>query len=248
MKFEIEIETKRLIFDSDLHGLSIRGTEYLSGREGVLIYDQTRGLAADKVELQMSTNTSTLIPALRVLGIPYPPYFDERPVVESQNDITFYWKPSQLAAFYNRYSTDELDYADREPVIRRAVEFLVSNPQTLPLQEEFLSRMLEPVRLLGFYQGFPIFDGSTGFARLLSRLGIHLDIETVMISTPLDKYEGDIYELAESLAQATGLDYSKKKNRVIFPKEARLLKLLGQSEDRASAPVEDAGAEDPKQT
>jgi hypothetical protein len=87
--------------------------------------------------------------------------------------------------------------------------------------------MLEPVRLLGFYQGFPIFDGAAGFAKLQSRLGIHLDPEAIMISTPLDKYEGDIYELAEALAQQTGLDYSKKKNRVIFPKDVRLLKILG---------------------
>ena len=175
----------------------------------------------------MSTNTSTLIPALQVLGIPYHHYFDERPVVESQNDITFYWKPSRLAAFYNRFSTDELDYADREPVIRRAVEFLISNDQALPLPEEHLARMQEPVRLLGFYQGFPIFDGSTGFAKLQSRLGIHLDPEAVMISTPLDRYEGDIYELADALAQETGLDYSKKKNRVIFPRDDQLLKILG---------------------
>ena len=192
-----------------------------------MIYDQTRGLQADEVELQMSTNTSTLIPALRTLGIPYPPYFDDRQVVESQNDITFYWKPSKLAAFYNQYSTDELDYAGREPLIREAVDFLASNPQTLALPEEFLARMLEPSRLLGFYQGFPIFDGSTGFAKLQSRLGIHLDPETVMISTPLDKYEADVYELAEGLAAETGLDYSKKKNRVIFPKDDRLLKALG---------------------
>lgn len=216
-----------MIFDSDLRGLRIEGTEYLSGRDGVLIYDQTRDRQAEDVELQMSTNTSTLIPAFRTLGIPYAPYFDEREVVESQNDITFYWKPSQLAAFYNRFSTDELDYADREPVIRDAVGFLTANPQTLPLPEEFLSRMLEPVRLLGFYQGFPIFDGSTGFARLLSRLGIHIDSETVMISTPLEKYEADVYELAEGLAAKTGLDYSKKKNRVLFPKDESLLKVLG---------------------
>ena len=228
MQFEIVLNSKRLIFDSDLHGLRLSGREYLSGRDGVLIYDQTRDLPqAAQVELQMSTNTSTLIPALRALGIPYASYFDERPVVESQNNITFYWKPSRLAAFYNRYSTDELDYAGREPVIRQAVAFLVSHPQALPLPEEFLQRMQEPARLLGFYQGFPIFDGSTGFAKLQSRLGIHLDSEAVMISTPLDKYEGDVYELAEALARETGLDYSKKKNRVIFPKEASLLKLLG---------------------
>jgi len=227
MRFEIELDAGRLIFDSDLHGLRVHGTEYLAGRDGILIYDQTRNVHADEVELQMSTNTSTLIPALRALAIPYAPYFDERPVVESQNNITFYWKPSRLAAFYNRYSTDELDYLDRGPVIRQAVEFMTAHPQALPLPEEFLSRMREPVRLLGFYQGFPIFDGATGFAKLQSRLGIHIDSEAVMISTPLDKYEGDLYELAEGLAQQTGLDYSKKKNRVIFPKDGRLLKLLG---------------------
>jgi hypothetical protein len=227
MRFEIERGPKRLIFDSDLRGLRVKGIEYNSGRDGVLIYDQTRDLQADEVELQMSTNTSTLIPALKTLGIAYHPYFDENEVVESQNDITFYWNPSKLAAFYNRFSTDELDYAAREPVIRQAVVFLASNNQTLPLPEELLERMLEPPRLLGFYRGFPIFDGSTGFAKLQSRLGIHLDPEAVMISTPLDKYEGDVYELAGHLGRETGLDYSKKKNRVIFPKDERLLQLLG---------------------
>jgi hypothetical protein len=59
--------------------------------------------------------------------------------------------------------------------------------ETRPLPEELLSRMLEPSRLLGFYQGFPIFDGSTGFAKLQSRLGIHLDAEPGIISTPLEK-------------------------------------------------------------
>lgn len=230
MRFEIDLGSKRLIFVSDLRGLRIQGTEYLSGRDGVLIYDQTEGVQSDEAELQMSTNTSTLIPALRSLGIPYTSYFDERQVVESQNEITFYWKPSKLAAFYNRFSTDELDYADREPVIRQAVEFLTSSQKTIPLPEELLKRMLETSRLLGFYQGFPIFDGSTGFAKLQSRLGIHVDAESVMISTPLDKYEGDVYELAEHLASETGLDYSKKKNRVIFPKEALLLRLLGLEE------------------
>jgi hypothetical protein len=227
MRFEIERGPKRLIFDSDLRGLRVKGIEYNSGRDGVLIYDQTRDLQADEVELQMSTNTSTLIPALKTLGIAYHPYFDEKEVVESQNDITFYWNPSKLAAFYNLFSTDELDYAARELVIRQAVEFLASNNQTLPLPEELLERMLEPPRLLGFYRGFPIFDGSTGFAKLQSRLGIHLDPEAVMISTPLDKYEGDVYELAGHLGRETGLDYSKKKNRVIFPKDERLLQLLG---------------------
>ncbi len=227
MRFDITLGPKRLIFDSDLHGLRINGMEYLSGRDGILIYDKTHGITTDEVELQMSTNTSTLIPSLRALGIPYARYFDERPVVESQNDITFYWKPSQLAAFYNRYSTDELDYAEREPIIRQAVDFLTSNPQILPLSEELLARMLEPSRLLGFYQGFPIFDGSTGFAKLQSRLGIHVDPDSVMISTPLDKYEADVYELAEGLAKETGMEYSKKKNRVMFLKEEKLLEALG---------------------
>jgi len=230
MQFEINLYSKRLLFDSDLRGLRIQGTEYLSGRDGVLIYDQTGDLQADEVELQMSTNTSTLIPALRSLGIPYASYFDERQIIESQNDITFYWKPSKLAAFYNRFSTDELDYADREPVIRQAVEFIRSNQHILPLPEELLQRMLEPSRLLGFYQGFPIFDGSAGFAKLQSRLGIHVDAESVMISTPLDKYEDDVYELAGRLASETGMDYSRKKNRVIFPKDQRLLAILGVNE------------------
>jgi hypothetical protein len=228
MRFEIKQGPKRLIFDSNLHGLRIKGREYLSGRDGFLIYDQTSDLQkADEVELQMSTNTSTLIPALRTLGIPYSSYFDDRQVIESQNDITFYWQPSKLAAFYNRFSTDELDYPDRESVIRQAVNFLLSNPRTLPLPEELLARMLESSKLLGFYQGFPIFDGSTGFAKLQSRLGIHLDPEAVMISTPLDKYEVDVYELAEGLSRETGLSYSKKKNRVIFLKDEKLLKQLG---------------------
>lgn len=228
MRFEIELGPKRLLFDSDLHGLRIGGVDYLSGRDGILVYDKTRSLPqADEVGLQMSTNTSTLIPALRILGIRYASYFDERPVVESQNDITFYWKPSKLAAFYNRYSTDELDYAEREPVIRRAVEFIASNAHTLPLTEELLRRMTEPSTLLGFYEGFPIFDGSTGFARLQSRLGIHVDTETVMISTPLDEYETDVYELAEKLGNETGLGYSKKKNRALFVKDDELLRALG---------------------
>jgi len=227
MRFEITLRSKRLIFDSDLRGLRVNDIEYLSGRDGVLIYDKTRDVTTDNVELQMSTNTSTLIPALRTLGIPYTPYFDERPVVESQNDITFYWKPSKLAAFYNRYSTDELDYADREPVIRQTVDFITSNPQTLPLPEELLTRMSEPSVLLGFYEGFPIFDGSRGFAKLQSRLGIHVDTETVMISTPLDKYEADVYEIAKKLEKETGMEPSRKKNRVMFLKDEKLLKVLG---------------------
>jgi len=208
----------------------VNGVEYVSGQDGVLIYDKTSDLLADEVELQMSTNTSTLIPALRILGISYNSYFDERQVVESQNNITFYWNPSKLAAFYNQFSTDELEYKDREPVIRRAVDFLSSNIDSLPLQEELLARLLEPCKLLGFYQGFPIFDSSVGFAKLQSRLGIHIDPEEVMVSTPLDQYESDVYELAELLSKETDLSYSKKKNRVIFPKDPKLLKMLGVKE------------------
>jgi hypothetical protein len=230
MRFEIERDSKRLVFNSALHGLKVHGSEYVSGKDGVLIYDKTGDLRADEAELQMSTNTSTLIPALRILGISYNSYFDERPVVESQNNIAFYWNPSRLAAFYNRFSTDELEYKDREPVIRRAVEFLGSNSDSLPLQEELLTQMLEPCRLLGFYQGFPIFDSSVGLAKLQSRLGIHIDPEEVMVSTPLDQYESDVYELAEVLSKETGLSYSKKKNRVNFPKDPKLLKLLGVKE------------------
>ena len=191
-----------------------------------MIYDQVKGIRASEVELQLSTNTSTLIPALHILDISYNQYFDERPVIDSQNNITFYWQPSRLAAFYNQYSTDELEYEDREPVIRQAVEFIVSNIDDLPLQEEYLTRMLEPCKLLGFYQGFPIFDSSVGFAPLQSRLGVHVGIEGVMVSTPLDKYEADVYELAEQIRKLTGLDYSKKKNRVVFESTPELLKLF----------------------
>jgi hypothetical protein len=227
MRFEMERNSKRLVFDSDLHGLNANGVEYLAGKDGILIYDRTKDVHADEVELQMSTNTSTLIPALRILSIPYHSYFDERPVVESQNKITFYWNPSRLAAFYNQFSTDELEYQEREPVIRRAVEFLTSNIDNLPLREEYLARLMEPCKLLGFYQGFPVFDSSVGFAQLQSRLGIHIGSEDVMVSTPLDRYEPDVYEMAELLSKETGLRYSKKKNRVIFPKTSELLTLLG---------------------
>ena len=148
MQFEMERDAKHLIFDSDLRGLKVNDVEYVSGQDGILIYDKTREVEADEVELQMSTNTSTLIPALRILGISYNSYFDERPVVESQNNITFYWDPSKLAAFYNQFSTDELEYQDREPVIRQAVDFLVWNIDSLPLQNEYLRRFLEPCKLL----------------------------------------------------------------------------------------------------
>jgi hypothetical protein len=107
------------------------------------------------------------------------------------------------------------------------VDFLCSNPGSLPLEEELLAHAFEPCKLLGFYQGFPIFDSSVGFAKLQSRLGIHIDSEEIMISTPLDQYESDVYELAELISKETGLSCSKKKNRVNFPKDPNLFKLLG---------------------
>ena len=51
--------------------------------------------------------------------------------------------------------------------------------------------------------------------------------EEVMVSTPLDRYEPDVYELAELLREETGLSYFKKKNRVNFPKNPKLFKLFG---------------------
>ena len=59
-----------------------------------------------------------------------------------------------------------------------------------------------------------------------SRLGIHIDPDGVMISTPLDKYEKDIYELARKIGSLTGIEYIEKKNRVTFPKDSKVLKLL----------------------
>ena len=114
-------------------------------------------------------------------------------------------------------------------MIRKAVDFLTQNVKKLPLEKEFLAKALEPCKLPGFYKGFPIFDGSTGFAKLQSRLGIHIDPEVVMISTPMDKYEGDVYELADQISKDLGLKYSKKKNRVVFEKTAELLRHLGVS-------------------
>jgi len=226
MKFEVDIDKKKLIFDSDLRGIKVGDKQYVAGDNGILIYDQTQNLRVGVVKLQMSTNTSALIPAFRILNLPYNSYFDQKKVIESQNDITFYWNKSKLAAFYNKFSTDQLQYEQREPVIRKAIKFLLVNENLLPLKEEYLDKVLEPIKLLGFYGGFPIFDGSTGFAKLQSRLGIHIDPEAIMISTPMNKYEKDVYELAKNISEDTGLEYSKKKNRVVFPKTDQLLKTL----------------------
>src|SRR5512139_3035489 len=47
MQFKIERGSKHLIFNSDLQGLKVNGVEYISGKDGILIYDKTRGLWAD---------------------------------------------------------------------------------------------------------------------------------------------------------------------------------------------------------
>ncbi len=99
---EISIGSKKLIFDSELHGLVVEGMNYLAEQDGVLIYDKTKNLKSDEVRLQLSTNTSTLVPALRILGISYNPYFDDREVIESQNDITLSPSKNPLFLIENR--------------------------------------------------------------------------------------------------------------------------------------------------
>lgn len=218
----------RLIFSTDTKGLIVNDTEYISGTDGVLVYERTKGLSSHEVTCQYSTNTSTLIPTLRILGIPYHSYFDERSVVDSQNDITFYWKPSRLAAFYNRYETNDLPYEKREPVIRRAVNFLI---KTAPgrehfLPEELLRRLKEQCKLLGFYEGFPIFDAAAGMPKLLSRLGIHVGPEAIMVSTPMDRYAPDVEDVTKKIEKSTGLSAMRKKNRSVFPSAQTILQRL----------------------
>lgn len=229
MNFSIQpAKTRTLIFSTETNGLIVDGKEYVSGVDGMLVYDKTKGLLSNEVVCQYSSNTSTLIPALHILGIPYHPYFDERPVVDSQNDITFYWKPSKLAAFYNRYSTDELLYEKREPVVRRAVQFLVKsakqNDDFLP--EELLKRLKEPCKLLGFYEGFPIFDATRGMPKLLSRLGIHVGPEAVIVSSPMNRYARDVEEVTKKIEKSTGLSAMRKKNRSVFPSTPTILQQL----------------------
>lgn len=222
-------EGKRLIFSSEAAGLAVDSKEYLAEADGVLIYDKIKGLKANRVTCQLSTNTSTLIPALRILGLPYNPYFDKREVINSQNDITFYWKPSRLATFYNRFSTDLINLERREPIIQKAVKFLIDSVEKGEnfLPREILKRTQEKCKLLGFYQGFPVFDGRYGFAKLNCRLGIHIDPDGIMVSTPLDKYSLDVEEVASLLEKKTGVKGLRKKNRVKFEKRKSLLKELG---------------------
>lgn len=228
--FEISFEGNRTLrFSSDISGLVVNDKEYTSGTDGALIYDEVKNIKSALVVCQLSTNTSTLIPALKILGLPYNPYFDGREVLKSQNDITFYWSPSRLATFYNRFSTDDVEYEKREPIIRKSIDFLVktANEGENFLQIEYLSKMKDPCRLLCFYQGFPIFDGTKGMARLLSRLGIHIDPNSIMVSTPMDKYANDVEEITSVLEKKTGLKATRKKNRVRFEKTDKLLRELG---------------------
>jgi hypothetical protein len=59
--------------------------------------------------------------------------------------------------------------------------------------------------------------------------------------TPLDKYKADVYKLADHTpsvpptAETGGVDYSKKKNRLMFLKDETLLKLPGIREQSRNA-------------
>ncbi|PJA15713.1 hypothetical protein CO112_00565 [Candidatus Dojkabacteria bacterium CG_4_9_14_3_um_filter_150_Dojkabacteria_WS6_41_13] len=225
MEFPIIIGDKKLTFDSSLVGVMVSGKEFIATKDSPLIYDQIKDRHETQLRLQMSSNTSTLIPALKVLGVPYPVYFDQEDVVKSQNDITFYWKKSQLAAYYNRYSTDNMLYPERKQVIKEAVAFIV-NSGSLDLPEEYLTKLNEPCKLLGFYAGFPIFDSSTGMAKLLSRLGIHVGPESIMISTPLDEHATLVYDTATAIGSALKIQGVYKKNRVTFSDKKLVLDFL----------------------
>jgi hypothetical protein len=225
MEFPIVFGDKKMVFDSTLSGVMVSGKEFLATKDSELIYYQIQDRREEHIRLQMSSNTSTVIPALKVLGIPYPSYFDEEEVVKSQNDITFYWKKSKLAAYYNRYSTDALKNEERKPVIKEAIAFLTSGaPFDLP--EEYLKELSEPCKLLGFYGGFPVFDSSTGMAKLLSRFGIHFDPESVMISTPMDEHANTVYELATKIGSALGIQGVYKKNRVTFSQKEMVVEFI----------------------
>lgn len=228
MIFKIQYDSKKLTFDSNTRGLIVNGIEYRSGEDGILVYDKVLGLNSNEVTCQLSTNTSTLIPGLKIAGLKYNSYFDIRDVIESQNDITFYWKASRLAAFYNRYSTDGVVMDHRESIVRSAVSFLIdsSNLNENFLPEEKLKQLNEKCRLLGFYEGFPIFDASFGLPQLQSRIGIHIGIESISVSTPVDKYQDDVYKLAEKIESVTKVKGFKKKNRVRFENNPKILRLL----------------------
>lgn len=229
ISFEVPFSNKKkLIFSSEIGGLKVEEKEYNATRDGVLIYDKTKDIRSNEVICQLSTNTSTLIPSFRILGIPYNPYFDKWEVVKSQNDITFYWKPSRLAAFYNRFSTDGVPLERREEIIRNAVEFLIKTAEKGEkfLPEEKLSKLDEECKLLGFFEGVPIFDANFGLPQLQSRLGIHIGTESILVSTPLDRYFNDIEEVARIIEEKSGEKGVYKKNRVRFEKSSNLVKVL----------------------
>lgn len=229
IRFEIFINNKKLIFDSTVHGLKIDEKMYDSGDDGILVYDKTAGILSNEVICQLSSNTSTLIPALKILGISYNSYFDRRKVVESQNNISFYWDRSRLAAFYNRYSTDGIDVEKRESIVRSAIDFL-TNPKNMKeefLPQERLERLSQECKLLGFYEGFPILDAEFGMPQLLSRFGIHIGNESILVSTPIDNYQEDVFLLAEKIGEKIGMYGFRKKNRVRFEKTPKILKELG---------------------
>ena len=232
-RFSITISTQSILhFDAAQDGVLVRGVSYLSGEDGELIYDQVEGLRADEVTCQLSTNTSSLIPALRMLGISYNSYFDQRPVVESQNDIRFYWNPSRLAAFYNRFGTDGTPDNEREEIIRRGVDFLLDTADSGDdfLPEEMLKEFYEPCVLLGFYQGLAIYDAHAGLPQLRSRLGIHVGVESILISTPMDRYADDVAEVAHKIERISGVSSHPKKNRYRFPRDRRVLEVIGLAE------------------
>lgn len=219
---------KTLTFSTKTRGLIVAGREFLAGSDGELIYNKVQDLHASDITCQYSTNTSTLIPAFKVLSLQYNPYFDTKEVIDSQNDITFYWNPSPLAAFYNRYTTDGIELEKREPIIKEAVNFLLSTSSGGEnfLVPELLSKVNEPCRLLGFYEGFPIFDGTVGLSKLASRLGIHIGVDGILVSTPMDKYQDDVAELAKQIESTLAIMGNWKKNRVWFAKTPALLALL----------------------
>ncbi|MFZ6022600.1 MAG: hypothetical protein ACOYT9_04000 [Patescibacteria group bacterium] len=225
MEFPVMIGDKKLVFDSNLQGVMVEGKEFVSTKDTPLVYEQVKDLRHAHVRTQMSSNTSTLIPALRVLGVRYPAYFDQPEVVASQNDISFYWNKSKLAAYYNRFSTDNLAYEVRKETIKKAVEFL-ANRDTIDLPEEYLKEMDEPCAFLGIFRGFPIFDSKTGVAKLLCRIGIHIDPEVVMISTPLDEHSSLVYELATQIGSELGIQGVYKKNRVSFSQKEQVVDFI----------------------
>lgn len=220
---------KSIIFSTRIPGLKIGRKEYTAKDDGILIYNKVKDIKASEVVCQLSTNTSTLIPALKILSLPYNNYFDERDVVESQNNISFYWQPSHLAAFYNRYSTDGVEYNKREFLIKSALQFLLGSKEKKIeklLKKEFLEDIKKESKLLGFFEGFPIFDAEQGMPMLKSRLGIHVGLDSIIVSTPMDRYKEDVVEVANMLAEKSGSRPTYKKNRVRFEKTPHLLKTL----------------------